>query len=80
MEWNAPFAGGWVPWYAKGVCAADVRDDGVEVGKCDIVAGGDNVVYADEGSAESVWDDRCLVGANVCHFFHGFCLHVAVPD
>ena len=82
MEWNAPFAGGRIPGYTKGICTTYIGDDGVKVGEeGDIVAGCDNVVYTYEGSAESIGDDSCLVGANVGHCFYGFCLHhVTVPD
>ena len=61
MEWNAPFAGGRIPGYTKGICTTYIGDDGVNVGEGDIVAGCDNVVYTYEGSAESIGDDSCLI-------------------
>ena len=54
MEWYAPFPGGWDAGYAECVCAADVADDGFVVGECNDMAGGNDVVYADESCAVSV--------------------------
>ena len=36
------------------VCGFNVGYDGVKVGECDVVAGADDIVDTDKGSAESV--------------------------
>ena len=55
------------------VRAAYVSDDGVAVGECDVVAGGDDVVDAHEGCAEAV-------GPGGGHLFDRFGFHVTVTD
>ncbi len=44
------------------------------------MAGGDDVVHADECGAISFGYDRQGVGSDVEYFFDGFCFHVAITD
>ena len=44
------------------------------------MTGGDDVVDADEGGAESVGDDGGVVAADVRAFFDCFGFHVAISD
>ena len=58
VEGYAPFTGFGDTGYAQGVSAADVADDGLVVREGDDVAGGDDVVHADECGAISIGYDR----------------------
>ncbi len=51
---HSPLSGVRYTGYAECVCAADVADEGFVVGECNDMAGGNNVVYADESRAVSV--------------------------
>ena len=44
------------------------------------VAGGDDVVHADECGAISIGYDRQGVGSDVGYFFDGLCFHIAIAD
>ena len=61
----APFPGFGNAWDAQGVCAAEVADDCFSVGERDYVSSRDDVVYANEGRAESVGYHGNLVVADV---------------
>jgi hypothetical protein len=79
-EGYAPFARVWGAWYADGVCASDVCDDGIVLGECDSVACCDYIVDADEGCAETIWHDGELVRSYASLFVDWFEFHVAVAD
>ena len=51
---HPPLSGVRYTGYAECVCAADVADDGFVVGECNDMAGGNDVMYADESCAVSV--------------------------
>ena len=80
MKGHPPLSGVRYTGNAECVCAADVADDGFVVGECNDMAGGNDVVYADESCAVSVGYHREWVGSNVGYLFNRFCLHVAVSD
>ena len=52
---HPPLSGVRYTGYAECVCTADVADNGFMVGECNDMAGGNDVVYADESCAISVW-------------------------
>ena len=63
-----------------GVClyATDVADDGFVVREGDDVAGGNDVVYADECRAVAIGYDGQCVGSDMGDLLDGFGFHVAV--
>jgi len=54
VEGDPPFARRRLAGDGDCVCGFNVGYDGVKVGECDVVAGADDIVDADKGSAESV--------------------------
>ena len=60
--------------------APNVIDDGVAVGKGDVMSGGDYVMNTNEGSTETIGDYGSWVRSDVCHLLDWLCFHVAVTD
>lgn len=55
-------------------------DNALEVGECDGVTGGDDVMDTYECSAESIGDNGGVIAAGMRVFFDCFSFHVSVSD